>query len=197
MQWTVSELHMLARHSCSNCHGSGVHRLKESEPLPCGCALRGVFRACYRRFRDCVSRSKYRAVSFERTPQGKTHRGMWSRKEEEYTADFELVSRRHLDEFHHRIFRYYFLLGADWSLCCRRLTMSRGNFYHALYRIEQHLGRVFYELEPYPLYPPRNYFAVRLGKSVKPSPIPVKPDRVMPREFYTLGEFESLLPLAV
>ncbi len=116
---------------------------------------------------------------------------------EEYIADFELVSRRHLDDFHHRIFRYHFLLGADWRLCGRRLAMGRGNFYHAVYRIEQHLGRIFYELEPYPLYPPRDYFAVRRTSLVKPCATPVKPDRVMPRPFYTLGPDEDILPLAV
>lgn len=77
-------------------------------------------------------------------------------------ADFVLVSRRTLDERHHKIFQYHFLLGADWKLCCRRLGMSRGNFFHAVYRIEQRLGKAFYELEPYALYPPRDYFVLRL-----------------------------------
>src|SRR5262249_46655042 len=70
------------------------------------------------------------------------------RKDEEYIADFCLVSRRALDEFEQRVFRYHFLLGADWRLCSRRLGIDRGNFYHAVYRIEQKLGRVFRELEP-------------------------------------------------
>ena len=197
MEWNVSELYLLGAASCSNCNGSGVHRIKKDQLAPCACVLRKVFRGCYQRFRDCVNRGKYRAASFERNPRGKTHRAAWSRKEEEYIADFELVSRRHLDDFHHRIFRYHFLLGADWRLCGRRLGMGRGNFYHAVYRIEQHLGRIFYELEPYPLYPPHDYFAVRRTSAVKPCATPVKPDRVMPRPFYTLGPDEDILPLAV
>ena len=64
----------------------------------------------------------------------------WGRKDEEYIADFCLVSRRTLDEFEYRLFRYHFLLGADWKLCSRRLGMDRGNFFHAVYRIEQKLG---------------------------------------------------------
>lgn len=107
-------------------------------------------------------------ISFERTPTGRSNRGTWSRKEEEYIADFELVSRRHLDDWHYRIFRYHFLLGADWKLCRKRLPISRGNFYHTIYRIEERLGKVFYELEPYPLYPPREYFALSRKEPVKP-----------------------------
>jgi hypothetical protein len=36
--------------------------------------------------------------------------------------------------------------------------MERGDFFHAVYRIEQRLGRVFAELEPYALYPLSEYF---------------------------------------
>jgi hypothetical protein len=73
-------------------------------------------------------------------------------------ADFCLVSRRVLDEEDHRLFRFYFLLGADWKLCARRLKMDRGNFFHAIYRIERTLGRTFSEIQPYPLYPLDEYF---------------------------------------
>jgi hypothetical protein len=79
-------------------------------------------------------------------------------KREEYMADFCLVSRRVLDETQHRIFRYHYLLGADWRLCCRKLNLDRGDFFHEVYRIEAKLGRAFVELEPYPLYPLREYF---------------------------------------
>ncbi len=96
------------------------------------------------------------------------NRGMWSRKEEEYMADFDLVARRHLDAVHYKIFRYYFLLGADWKLCARKMGIDRGRLYHAVYRIEEKLGRAFAELEPYPLYPPREYFALRHPVAVAP-----------------------------
>lgn len=169
MEWNHSDLGLLAQASCSACRGLGVRREKRGDPLPCGCALRAVFRACYKRFRQCALRGKFRStVSFERTPGGRTNRGMWSRKEEEYMADFELVSRRSLDPWHCQIFRFHFLLGADWRLCSQRLGVSRGNFYHAVYRIEEKLGKVFYELEPYSLYPPRDYFVMRLPGPVKP-----------------------------
>ena len=73
-------------------------------------------------------------------------------------ADFYLVSRRSLSESEYKIFKYHFLLGADWRLCCRKLKVTRGNFFHAVYQIQQKLGRVYRELQPYSLYPVREYF---------------------------------------
>lgn len=96
-------------------------------------------------------------VSLEYIP-GRERNFSWGRKDEEYIADFILVSRRTLDELEHKIFSYHFLLGADWNLCCRRLNVDRGTFFHAVYRIEQKLGRVFRELEPYGLFPLDEYF---------------------------------------
>ena len=73
-------------------------------------------------------------------------------------ADFCLVSRRVLSDAEYQIFKFHFLLGADWKLCCRRLNMDRGTFYHEVYRIQERLGRVFRELEPYALFPVDEYF---------------------------------------
>jgi len=101
-------------------------------------------------------------VSFEHFG-GKERRMMWGRKDEEYAADFHLIAKRRLDPFHYRVFSYHYLLGADWKLCCRRLGIDRGRFFHAVYRVQESLGRVFYELEPYGLYPPRDYFATQIG----------------------------------
>ncbi|HEX6893958.1 MAG TPA: hypothetical protein VF146_01720 [Bryobacteraceae bacterium] len=89
---------------------------------------------------------------------GSARKGSWGRKDEEYAADFCLISKRTLTPMEYRIFRFHFLLGADWKLCCRRLHLDRGNFFHAVYRIEQKLGRVFRELEPYSLFPVDDYF---------------------------------------
>lgn len=73
-------------------------------------------------------------------------------------ADFCLVSKRTLDEAQYRIFTNHFLLGADWKLCCRKLGMERGAFFHEVYRIEQKLGRTFREIEPFALFPLDEYF---------------------------------------
>ncbi len=169
MEWNRTDLALLSLRDCTTCQGVGVRREKRGQSIPCGCVLRAIFRACYARFRQCACRGKYRSqVSFERTSCGRTNRGMWSRKEEEYMADFELISRRALDEWHHRVFRFHYLLGADSSLCCRRMKLTRGKFFHAIYRIEEQLGRAFCETEPYGLYPPRDYFAVRLPGPIEP-----------------------------
>lgn len=73
-------------------------------------------------------------------------------------ADFCLVSRRELTDYEYTIFKFHFLLGADWKLCCRKLKLDRGAFFHEVYRIQQKLGRVFRELQPYALFPLDEYF---------------------------------------
>lgn len=88
----------------------------------------------------------------------------WGRKDEEYIADFILVSKRTLTPEEYRLFDYHFLLGADWKLCARKLKIDRGNFFHAIYRIEQKLGRVYRELKPYSLYPLDEYFSTVVNK---------------------------------
>jgi hypothetical protein len=90
---------------------------------------------------------------------------VWARKDEDYIADFWLISKRTLDADDYQIFKFHFLLGADWKLCCRRLKMDRGNFFHAVYRIQQRLGRVYRELRPYPLFPLDEYFGGRIVKA--------------------------------
>ena len=114
---------------------------------------------------------------------GQDRRQVWGRKDEEYIADFCLVSKRFLDEFEYKLFRFHFLLGADWKLCSRQLHIDRGNFFHAVYRIEQKLGRTFRELEPYPLYPLDEYFNgpsrfTPLRKPIAPSPAAMLPARL-------------------
>jgi hypothetical protein len=120
--------------------------------------LRAIFRACLSRFRHCATKEKHMSrISLEFVP-GRERNLTWGRKDEEYMADFILVSRRTLEECEYRIFKFHFLLGADWKLCCWKLKIDRGNFFHAVYRIEQELGRVFRELEPYGLFPLDEYF---------------------------------------
>jgi hypothetical protein len=69
-----------------------------------------------------------------------------------------LIAKRTLDECEHRIFRYHLILGADWKLCCRQMKLDRGNFFHAVYRIQQKLGRAFAETQPYGIFPLDEYF---------------------------------------
>jgi len=158
MEWTRSETIALAKHSCTHCHGLGLRHGQKEESSPCNCVLRAAFRACYARFRYCATREKRVSRASVERVRGREGRLMWGRKDEEYVADFCLVSRRTLDSFEYQIFKFHFLLGADWRLCSRRLNIDRGNFFHSVYRIEQKLGRVFCELEPYGLFPLDDYF---------------------------------------
>ena len=158
MDWTRSETLALAMHNCTQCHGSGLRLNRKGAASPCNCVLRAIFRICFDRFLRCVTQERHLSrVSLE-PHLGRARPSTWGRKDEEFIADFCLVSRRTLDDFEQRLFRYHFLLGADWKLCARRLGIDRGNFFHAVYRIEQKLGRVFRELEPYPLFPLDEYF---------------------------------------
>lgn len=85
-------------------------------------------------------------------------RTTWGRKNEEYCADFILVSRRSLSEAEWRLFRFHFLLGADVHLCAKRMGVDRGTAYYLIYRIMERLGAIFMDLKPYALYPLDDYF---------------------------------------
>ncbi len=169
MEWNRSETLALANATCTLCHGDGLRRtIRKGDASPCNCVLRAIFRACYARFRDCVNREKQVSkVTWQFCESG---RGggvrTWGRRNEEFAADFTLVTRRVLDEFEHKIFRFHYLLGADWRLCCRQMKIDRGTFFHAIYRIQQKLGRVYRELEPYALYPLDEYFGGKILKAL-------------------------------
>jgi len=158
MEWTRSEALALAMHRCVLCHGSGLRLARKGSLAPCNCVLRSIFRICFKRFERCVTQERHLSRAGLEVHAGRSRPESWGRKDEEYIADFCLVAKRNLDEAEYRLFRYHFLLGADWKLCSRRLQMDRGNFFHSVYRIEQKLGRTFRELEPYPLFPLDDYY---------------------------------------
>lgn len=180
MEWNRSETLALAAPNCAYCHGLGRLIHKDNSTVPCKCVFRSIFRICYQRFRDAMELDP-----FETKPSltGNRLSAGWSRKNEEYMADFYLVSRRTLTADEWRIFNYHFLLGADWRLCCLKLRMDRGDFFHEVYRIQQKLGRVYRELTPYALFPLDEYFhnvllenEPAVAKEVKVIPIrPVQP----------------------
>lgn len=159
-QWDRSEVIGLAREKCTHCQGNGMrYEGKGQQGLPCDCVLRSIFRACFNRFRLCATREKYFGrVRLEQNAGGRDSCHSWGMKDEEYMADFLLVTRNSLTEAEYRIFRFHFLLGADWKLCCRKMQTDRGTFFHHLYRIQQKLGRVYREIQPYALFPLDEYF---------------------------------------
>ena len=157
-QWTRSDTLALAYHRCTTCGGSGLRRSRKGGVTACKCVLRNIFRICFSRFQDCEEKSIHTSAPVLERGGSRGRRYLWSRKEEEYMADFCLLSRRALTPFEYDVFRFHFLLGGDWRLCCRRLNTDRGNFFHTVYRIEQKLGRVYRELRPYALFPLDEYF---------------------------------------
>lgn len=187
MEWTRSETIALAAHSCVQCEGMGLRISDRNEPpQPCHCVLRGIFRACFARFRDCTAKEKYVSRVSLQAIHGADHKRTWSRKDEEYIADFCLVSRRNLNDIEYQVFKYHFLLGAEWKLCCRKMGIDRGAFFHNVYRVQQKLGRVFRELQPYSLYPLSEYFHSE-ARPVSPTchpeqkVIPIRPPVQRPR----------------
>ena len=106
-----------------------------------------------------------------------SRRLVWGRKDEEYIADFYLVTRRNLNEQEWDVFNYHFLLGAEWKLCCAKLKIEKGNFFHMIYRIQHKLGRVFREMEPYPLFPLDEYFRGTTHQMCPKTEVRLKPER--------------------
>jgi len=166
--WNHSETIAVAKETCAQCQGLGLRgsTSRNGPEAPCNCVLRTIFRSCYSRFRSCLAKEKHVSQVRLEIIGGQDRRTVWGRKDEEYVADFCLVSRRFLDEFEHKLFRLHFLLGADWRLCCRYLKMDKGVFFHAVYRIQQKLGRAFRELRPYPLFPLDEYFGSVVRKDL-------------------------------
>ena len=158
MEWTRSETLALAMPQCTQCRGSGLRIARKGALTPCNCVLRCIFRICYDRFVKCATQERHVSRISLEPHAGRQRPTTWGRKNEEFIADFALVSRRTLTESEYRLFRYHFVLGADWKLCTRKLGIDRGTFFHSVYRIEQKLGRMFRELEPYPLFPLDDYF---------------------------------------
>jgi hypothetical protein len=175
MHWNRSNAIGLATASCTYCQGHGLRLVRNGKEVACNCVYRAIFRACYHRFRECAALSERTSTVSLEFCSGRDSRRTYSRKREEYMADFCLVSRRELDELEYAVFRFHYLLGADWKLCCRQMKLDRGNFFHTVYRIQQKLGRTFAELEPYGLYPLDEYFGGTIRREVRPAADPFAP----------------------
>lgn len=175
IKWNRSETIALAKESCAQCHGLGLRGSIDGNgsEVPCNCVLRKIFRLCFARFRYCVETERHLSQARLSIIGGRERRQVWGRRNEEYIADFCLVSRRFLDESQYQLFKFHFLLGADWKLCCRRLNINRGSFFHEVYRIQQRLGRAYRELEPYSLFPLDEYFGGTYRKEIGPEALNV------------------------
>jgi len=136
---------------------------------PCHCVFRAIFRACFEHFQEYANAGEQPGAVTLEANHGPMGYRLYSLKRQEYVADFCLAARRALSPEDYQLFRYVYLLGADQALCSRRLGLDRGDFFHAVYRIESTLGRHLAELKPYPLYPVDEY----MGGTVRAARIAV------------------------
>jgi hypothetical protein len=166
-EWDRSRVIGIASYSCHFCHGYGLVPVHRAGEVPCHCVFRTIFRICFRRFTECqILQGHTNPIMLERCGGPSGYRA-YSRKREEFSADFILVSRRALDGAQFRLFDLHFLRARDWRLCCGLLGIDRGTFFHSVYAVERCLGRTFAELKPYPLYPIAEYFS---GGEIEPQP---------------------------
>ena len=161
-----------ARRGCAQCHGLGTYQGR-TEAVLCGCALRSAFRGALGRYRyaQAVGLWLYRASRAEVCRRMGFNFG---NKDAEFCADFVLIARRLLNDFEFQVFRLHFLCEMEWRDCLPLLArwvrmaraagvdgfphVDRGNFFHAVYRIENSLGRAYLEMKPYAVYPTGDYY---------------------------------------
>ena len=183
-RWRHADVYGLARRNCTMCAGGGF-RIGSAGPIegsPCKCVLREIFRACHAQFRYCATHAGLVThVSFHGDCPS-VQRG-WRAKDADYQIDFVNLCKRALgvDSIEYKIFRFHFLLGADWKLCCRKLGIDRGTFFHAVYRVEEKCGRAFRETQPYALYPIDEYYSPPTrGTAVRAMPSAAEPRAFTP-----------------
>src|ERR1700682_5063737 len=99
MLWARSEPLALAAPTCTMSRGLGLRNGLQENTQPCNCALRAIFRACYARFYGIATDDGCRSRPNRRPSTGREGRVGWGLKDEEFAADFCLVSRRALNEF--------------------------------------------------------------------------------------------------
>jgi len=151
-----------ARHDCVSCGGYGARgRYTTGRTVcMCDCVARRVFRACLAAYREIHEHPFVQRVQWERQMGGQPAESVryYQRKREDYCADFYLVAKRALAADLWPVFRAYFLEGCDWKTGTKITKLSRGLFFHGVYRIEKTLGRTFLTLKPYALFPLDEYF---------------------------------------
>ncbi len=180
------DLKILADRDCANCGGRGLLDNGGSQELPhCPCALREAFQQCFHAYRDLAtvqslggelasslgrSGNHVTRIKYGRPPPQARHLPLgFCRTAECYMADVFLLARRSLlfgewdhrnvvgPEIRWRLFRRRFLRGCDKAACLKATRMGRNRLSRVLDRIETSVGREFYQVQPYPLWPPSEY----------------------------------------
>lgn len=164
MNWTQSNTIAMAKTGCEFCNGLG---LGASSAAPCKCVLRAVYRACRSRFVQCMHAANHAGtVKLEFTGGRAENRQVFGRRNEEYCADFALVSKRYLNEKEYKLFRYHVMLGADAKLIARREQVPEWAVQAAISSMEAKLGAAYSSVRPYTLFPLDEYFSQVLHNGV-------------------------------
>jgi hypothetical protein len=162
---------------CTQCNGSGV-RLAGCEKIEavCPCCYRQIARVVLARVRQysettgCTIRCDMAQFGRGSNRIGRRENG---RKGSELIADAYLIAKRTLSALEFDIYQRHFLHGAPWF---QFPAVSRGNFFHACYRIELKLGERFVNLTPYPVFPLDAYMssdhALNRQADVRPCAVP-------------------------
>lgn len=181
--------------SCLKCVGLGIVRTPaKGIEGPCACVRRSIFRAVMGKFRSLATCDRIAVSRVDRSgrgPGGKS--GAWGLPCAEFLADVQLTARRELGglPIEWAVWRFHFLLGADWKLCCRRLQIDRGIFFHAVYRVQCVMGRAW--AESHGLFPLDEYFGGTVRNELAPGAVAIL-RAPMPRRRPRL--VVPLLPLA-
>ena len=148
----------LAKADCTKCMGRGVRLSTNATRVYCGCVYRCVFRMCVQKYRQ-LQRGERWVSRVCLDGQSRTRKKWsWGRPNEEFCADLYLISRSRLSTWEWRLFEGFHLGDLSWRQLCRSLNVDRGKFFHAVYRVEERLGRAYWETKPYSLYPISEYF---------------------------------------
>jgi hypothetical protein len=153
----------LALGSCYACQGTGWcgPRLRTWRPRErvCHCVYRRVFGVCWARYRE-IAATGGGAARMEIGASGYVASLVGA----EYLADCLLVARRTLSPYplERAVFETHIVGGLAWAQSVVRLArmgllLSRGNFFHAVYRAQQRVGQAYLEER----LMPREYFMFR------------------------------------
>ncbi|MGA2716683.1 MAG: hypothetical protein ABSG41_26640 [Bryobacteraceae bacterium] len=164
---------LMASQTCGRCNGTGRNKKLGKDTIDavsCRCVFIGIFRECHRRFRQCNENPKHLSVTSLVMTHGVNASRSFGRKNEEYLADFTLISARVLGRGtrEHWLFTLRYLQGADPSLIQRRMGITGEEYRNTDARVIEKLGRAFRDTKPYSLFPLDEYFSSGMRQDYNP-----------------------------
>jgi hypothetical protein len=110
-------------------------------------ATRNLFAPVYARFRHCADKQEcLTQKNFEYQPGSGETAVTYDRKDEEFSADFVLIAKRHLEPQEIPALPLSFPARSRLeNSAAPGCTCPRGLFFHAVYRIQQKLGKAYRE----------------------------------------------------